>query len=138
MDGDLASLKQLLRDSNLKPLDDANLAGLRHEYPDLPTDYFDILSHCGFGGLLGSRFMLYSGPIPPEDVFDPEDPICQAPILLVGDDFSGGHLGYLKTSSGWLLCSFDHLATDDLVPETDTSIVRFLLRRFQHNTDDDY
>jgi hypothetical protein len=54
--------------------------------------------------------MLYSGPISPDEVFDPNDPICQVPILLVGDDFSGGHLGYLKNSGSWQLCSFDHMS----------------------------
>jgi hypothetical protein len=101
MDADLASLHTLLSDSDLERVDDAGIARLRDEFPDLPPDYFSLLSHCGFGGLLSSRFMLYSGPISPGEVFDRDDPICQAPILLVGDDFSGGHLGYLKSSQGW-------------------------------------
>ena len=131
MDEDLASLQTLLANSDLERVDDAGITRLRQKYPDLPPDYFTLLSHCGFGGLLGSRFMLYSGPIPPDEVFDPDDPICQVPILLVGDDFSGGHLGYLKNSGSWQLCSFDHMSTNDLTPEADVSIARFFLRRFQ-------
>ncbi len=135
MDADLASLQALLSDSDLERVGDAGIAKLREEFPDLPRDYFSLLSHCGFGGLLGSRFMLYSGPIFPDEVFDPDDPICQAPILLVGDAFSGEHLGYLKNSQGWQLCSFDYLSTDDLLPHDDVSIVRYFLARFEDRDD---
>jgi hypothetical protein len=135
MDADLASLQALLSGSDLKQVDDAGIAKLRDEFPELPPDYFSLLRHCGFGGLLRSRFMLYSGPIDPGEVFGPGDPICQAPMVLVGDDFSGGHLGYLKTGRGWRLCSFDQMSTVDIVPEDDTSIVRYFLARFRDPED---
>jgi len=83
--------------SNLRPTDQDTIRKLHDENPWIPADYFEFLEHIGWGMIGNSSFMFYGGPVQFEEVFQAPHP--SAEILLIGDNLSGYHIGYLSPIS---------------------------------------
>ena len=73
-------------------LTDADIARLAAERPGLPRDYLKYLRDAGWG-TAPSGHMIYSGPIPPDEVY-PELGDGDFRRVLIGDDTQGYCLGY--------------------------------------------
>jgi hypothetical protein len=81
------------------------LAKLCAQFPDVPEHYLDFLRHVGSGSL-GDNFMIYSGPVGPEDIFDDETAAGLVGIVFFGDNFAGDIIGF-DTLGGWRLVGRD-------------------------------
>jgi hypothetical protein len=92
--------------SNLERPSSAALQSLHDEFPGLPSEYFTLLEKLGWGEIGDTCFMLYSGPMPAEEIFSDEPALKGA--LLIGDDFAGYHLGYRHDETGWHVIQFEH------------------------------
>jgi hypothetical protein len=56
----------------------------------LPIEYSEFLTRIG-AGPVGDAYVLYSGPMSPEEVYGPGAPL--AGVVLIGDDFAGVRTG---------------------------------------------
>jgi len=86
-----AALSNLASGVMQVPLSDEAVERLKSEVPLLPSDYLDYLRESGWGRTDGG-YMLYSGPIPPSDVYAQHTGMTH--IVLLGDDFNGYCLGF--------------------------------------------
>lgn len=89
-------------DSKLQLATASSVASLEALYPDIPDDYVRFLLEVGYGSIGQCRFMIYSGPVKPRDIYDEETAESLKGLLLIGDDFSGYCVGY-ATESGWTI-----------------------------------
>ncbi len=112
-------LKKVLNDRNLaerfQALPEAELKKLVGENPNAPADYIDFLREIGYGDIGDGHYMIYSGLIAPEDVFDAGVAEKLDGILLFGDDFSG-FCGGFATNKNWDLIEVDG-CSDPYEPE---------------------
>jgi hypothetical protein len=70
MAAELVALRNLISEDDVERGDEVTLSNLRRQHSDVPHDYFALLRDCGFGGLRGSGFILYGGPVPSASIFD--------------------------------------------------------------------
>jgi hypothetical protein len=82
----------------LVPLEGPKLADLKEEFEAAPDDYVSFLEEVGFGELGEAAYMLYGGPVSPEEIYGEADQQLKG-ILLFGDDFQGYNTGF-ETSTG--------------------------------------
>lgn len=85
-------------DANTKPLASDLVAELQRDHAGLPADYLDYLATVGWGSLGNDRYMIYGGPIAPDEVYG-RTPEGTANMLLIGDDFAGCSAG-VRLSDG--------------------------------------
>lgn len=76
------------------------------EYPNAPLDYIDFLREVGYGDIGDGYYMIYSGLITPENIFDELTAKQLDGVLFFGDDFNGYCGGFL-TTNGWKLIEDD-------------------------------
>lgn len=76
-------------------LSETQLGELAAANPRLPVEYFNYLRDIGWGKAASGR-MVYSGPIPPQDIYGAT--FSRTDIVLLGDDFQGYCLGYDLTT----------------------------------------
>ncbi len=72
-------------------LSDTEVAALSVAYPRLPPEYLGYLREVGWGEA-ASGHMIYSGPIPPQDIYGAT--FSRTDVVLLGDDFQGYCFGY--------------------------------------------
>lgn len=70
----------------------------------VPKDYLDFIAQVGFGELGDSCFMLYGGPMEPEEVFGTDGRLPPG-LLLLGDDFNGFHVAF--DTKDWSVVEID-------------------------------
>lgn len=99
----LAAIRRVYPNARLEPLTESELSRLREQHPGVPGHYLSFLREVGWGSL-GNNFMIYSGPISPEDIFDTETAKEFERVVLFGDDFSGEVIGF-DTRQGWRIVS---------------------------------
>jgi hypothetical protein len=110
-----------LRDAGLMtritPATKAELDRLRKEFPALPDDYIEFLTDVGTGSFGDSMYALYSGPVPPDDIYDEQTASKMGSLLLFGDDFAGYNVGY-DTAHGWTVVGIDssNMQVDEIAP----------------------
>ncbi len=102
-----AAIRRVFPVSRLEPINAEQLATELRDHPDAPHDYFEFLQRVGWGSLGNSYFMIYSGLIGPQEIFDPATAAELTGVLLLGDDFSGWSVGF-DTQAGWRLVGTDH------------------------------
>lgn len=99
-------LADLLRSNNLSDRFDAlseeELKKEVDENPNVPAEYIDFLREIGFGDVGDGYYMIYSGLIAPESIFDEATAKELEGIMFFGDDFNGYCGGFL-TNENWKL-----------------------------------
>jgi hypothetical protein len=71
--------------------------------------------------------MIYSGPVEPGEIFDPQTADALDGLLFLGDDFAGWVVGF-DTRRGWRLVGVDH-GTPDAEPQGARTVGEFVARR---------
>lgn len=74
------------------PISPNNEATIRTLYSAIPADYVNFLLTVGAGEIGDAAFVLYSGPVEPEEIYGDSDGVEN--ILLIGDDLQGFNVGY--------------------------------------------
>jgi hypothetical protein len=80
-------------------LDKEELAALQSAHPRLPVEYLQYLSEVGWGEA-ESGWMIYSGPINPQEVYG--DQFSVSELVLLGDDMQGYCLAYDLASASYV------------------------------------
>ncbi len=99
------AIRRFFPTARLTPLGEAELSAIRSEFPQVPDHYLNFLRHVGWGSL-GDNFMLYSGLVEANEIFDSRTSADLAGILFLGDDFAGWMLGF-DTRNCWRLVGVD-------------------------------
>tara|TARA_R110002111_G_scaffold229866_1_gene291097 strand:- start:285 stop:680 length:396 start_codon:yes stop_codon:yes gene_type:complete len=87
-------VSERLPGSKLTLASDDDARKLASDYPDLPPDYFDLITIVGSGTFGDGGFSIYSGgPVTPDEIYG-DSAADIADVLLIGDDFCGYCLGY--------------------------------------------
>jgi hypothetical protein len=94
-------------ESQLTPLRESEVLSLRAQYPLLPEDYLDYLREVGWGDFGNSSYMIYSGLLRSDEIYDPETADDLSHILFFGDDFSGDCAGF-DTENAWAVVEVEH------------------------------
>jgi hypothetical protein len=108
----LDAIRRVFPTARLTPVGDAEVAAIRSQFPDVPDHYLNFLRHVGWGSL-GDNFMLYSGLVEANEIFDSRTPADLAGILFLGDNLAGWMLGF-DTRNRWRLVGVD---SSSLTPE---------------------
>jgi hypothetical protein len=119
----LATLRRLFPALRLEPVAEPELTPIRRQYPGVPEHYLAFLRQVGYGSL-GGAFMVYSGPVEPDEIFATREESL-AGIVFFGDTFGGTILGF-DTRHGWRLVGVDH--TLEVEPEEARTVGEFLTR----------
>ena len=93
---------------DLTPLDKHSIQKMKEENPGIPGDYLEYLQNVGWGNI-GESYMVYSGPIDPEDIFGVREDANLEHIALFGDGFSGDCDGF-SIEKNWELVYIDHVS----------------------------
>ncbi len=115
---------------NLEPVPAAKLETIRRDYPGIPEDYLAFLERVGAGSIGAGKFAdfkLYSGPVEPGEVYDPETAKALTDLLLVGDDFQG-YCTAVSRSRGWIVVDIDPTSPEEALTMAPfaTSVVDYL------------
>ncbi len=81
---------------------------MKEKNPGIPDDYLEYLQNIGWGKI-GESYMVYSGPIDPEDIFGVREDANLEHIVLFGDGFSGDCDGF-SIEKNWELVCIDHVS----------------------------
>ena len=130
--GNLKAALNLIEGTNMSPLLENELLQLQNHLPELTFEYLDFMRSIGWGPIGHSRFMIYSGPIEPESIFDAAAAEELAGILLIGDDFAGWSVGF-DTRQNWKLIGIDSSDTKE-IESLGVSLVDFQTRKFAPRT----
>jgi hypothetical protein len=122
----LATLRHEFPASLLEPVAEPKLATIRREYPGVPEHYLAFLRKVGYGSL-GDWFMIYGGPVKPNEIFDPDTAAGLEGLVFFGDTFGSTIFGF-DTREGWRLVGVDH-HTLEIDPEEAVTVGEFLARR---------
>lgn len=93
-------------DSRLTPVPAEELERLQAMWPEAPADYIEFLRSVGAGTIGNGRFMVYSGLVEPDSIYDAETAGDLDGVILIGDDFAGYCLGY-DVKKRWRLGEVD-------------------------------
>jgi hypothetical protein len=94
-------------ESKLRLMSGDSAAALVAKYPMLPSDYVAFLCEVGSGTVGDSRYSVYGGPMDPSEVFDRETADGLSDVVLIGDDFAGGHEAYRFEASAAVFGNVD-------------------------------
>lgn len=108
-------------------LDATEINEIRIEFPGIPEDYLDYLTEVGWGDFRESQYMVYSGLVNPDDIFDPVAVSkLTKKVLCFGDNFSGNVGGFLPEEH-WKVIEILH--EDMTIFETGKSFGDFIRRK---------
>ena len=96
-------------------------------FPDVPGHYLEFLQHVGWGSL-GDNFMLYSGLVEPDGIFDAETAAGLAGIVFLGDNFAGEVVGF-DMRDRWRLVGFDNSYSAEPDPQEAKTLAEFIAER---------
>jgi hypothetical protein len=99
------AIRRFVPTARLTPLGDSEITAMRSQFPDVPDHYLNFLQHVGWGSL-GDNFMLYSGLVEANEIFDSRTSADLAGILFLGDNLAGWMLGF-DTRNRWRLVGVD-------------------------------
>ncbi|WP_299005965.1 SMI1/KNR4 family protein [uncultured Shewanella sp.] len=91
---------------NLQKISSKESLGLFKIHPDIPQDYISFLTELGFGGLAQDSYMIYSGLMASDEIYDKESAEELKNILFFGDDFMGYCSGF-DTENEWRIVEVD-------------------------------
>jgi hypothetical protein len=126
----LIAIHRVFPACRLQRVAEAELAAIRIQFPDVPGHYLEFLRHVGWGSL-GGNFMLYSGLVEPDEIFDTETAAGLAGVLFFGDNFSGEVVGF-DTRDGWRLVGFDNSVSADPDPQEARTLAEFIAERIAY------
>jgi hypothetical protein len=106
------SIRRVFPGSQFEPATAEQLATERRDHPDAPAHYLEFLQRVGWGSLGDNNFMVYSGLVGPDDIFDPLRAAELSGLLFFGDNFAGWLVGF-DTLAEWRLVGVD----DGLEPQ---------------------
>jgi hypothetical protein len=121
-----ATFGQVFPTSRMEPVAEPALAAIRREYPGVPEHYLAFLREIGWGSL-GGWFMVYSGPVEPDEIFDRDTAAGLEGLVFFGDTFGSTIFGFDRRE-GWRLVGVDH-HTSQIDPEEAATVGEFLARR---------
>jgi hypothetical protein len=119
-----ANIRRVFPASDFTPVPGPELASIREQYPGVPEHYLAFLRHVGYGSL-GDNFMVYSGPVEPDEIFDASTVAELTGIVLIGDNFAGDVIGF-DTRDGWRLVRSDIAYSPEPMPEAARTVGQFL------------
>jgi hypothetical protein len=123
----LATIHRVFPACRLKPVAEPELTAISRRFPGVPEHYREFLRHVGWGSL-GDNFMLYSGLVEPDGIFDPETAAGLAGFVFLGDNFAGEVVGF-DTRDGWRLVAFDNSDSAKPDPQEATTLAEFIAKR---------
>jgi hypothetical protein len=126
----LAAIHRVFPACRLEPVADPDLAAIGRQFPDVPGHYLEFLRQVGWGSL-GDNFMLYSGLVAPDEIFDAETAAGLAGIVFLGDNFAGEVVGF-DTRDGWRLVSFDNSVSPEPDPQEARTLAEFIAERLAY------
>lgn len=126
MNPDIERLRRINAGSSLTRLSSHEASTVAAEYPGIPEDYLCLLREVGWGSFGDQAFALYSGPATWQSIFSEAHP-GGLDIILLGDDFAGYHVGYLRTVDRYMLVELDHVDVSLPEPSPQETLSRFLL-----------
>jgi hypothetical protein len=90
----------------------AEIGELRTAYPGIPDDYLDYLTEVGWGSFRECQYMVYGGPIDPDEIFGAQAvAVFGKRILCFGDNFSGDPGAFLPDED-WKVVEIWHDSLD--------------------------
>lgn len=95
----------------MEELSDPEIKAIEEKHGRLPEQYIRWLSDQGWGDQ-ENGIMLYSGPLPANEIFGDQYPSALEGVLLIGDDMAGYSIGYRATDLGWQFVGFDSAGGD--------------------------
>lgn len=93
--------------SRRTPVPESEINSLKTKYPRIPEDYLDYLREVGWGDFGDGTYMIYSGPLSSDEIYDPETAADLSHILFFGDNFGGDCAGF-DTENDWAVVEVDH------------------------------
>lgn len=125
-----AAIHRVFLTCRLEPVAEPELAVIRSRFPGVPEHYLDFLRHVGWGWL-GDNFMLYSGLVEPDEIFDAETAAGLAGLVFLGDNFAGEVVGF-DTRDAWRLVGFDNSYSAEPEPQEARTLEEFIADRVAH------
>lgn len=120
-------LINILTDKNLinkfEKIDEEKISPEIEENHNIPQDYIEFLRDIGYGDIGDGYYMIYSGLIKSDDIFDEETAEELKDILFFGDDFNGYCTGFLTTKN-WKL-----VEVNGSINELEVSFESFIKRK---------
>jgi hypothetical protein len=95
----------------LESVTEPELATIRRQHPGVPEHYLKFLRLIGYGSL-GGTFMIYSGLVASDEIFDPDTAAALDGLLFFRDNYSGWVVGF-DTHRGWRLVGVDNATPDE-------------------------
>ncbi|EKG2484609.1 SMI1/KNR4 family protein [Vibrio vulnificus] len=119
-------IERELPESELILSSENDLIKLKKDFNGLPDDYLTFLKEVGSGTFGNCYFSIYSGPLEPDEIFDPVTASSLTDFIFIGDDFSGWMLAFDKKAKPFELAFFHHSEKHELNEKEQSSIAGFL------------
>ena len=87
----------------LTPLQESAIVSMRMEYPQIPEDYLDYLRQIGWGALGDNSYMIYSGLLSADEIYDSDASKTLSQVLFFGDDLQGYCAGFDVSGGGQIV-----------------------------------
>jgi len=126
----LSAIHRVFPSCRLEPVAKAELDAISRRFPGVPQHYLAFLRQVGWGSL-GDNFMLYSGLVEPDVIFDAETAPGLVGLVFLGDNFAGEVVGF-DTRDGWRLVAFDNSYSADPEPQERRTLAEFIAERLAH------
>lgn len=110
--------------NKLAPVSAEHLSALETQFGKMPADYLAFLRDVGAGALGDDRYMLYIGPLTPDEIFGEVSPAL-SDLLLFGDDMQGWSQAFDPAS--WSVVEID--STDMSITTLAPSFEAFIRSR---------
>jgi hypothetical protein len=123
----LAAIHRVFPACRLEALAEPELAAISRRFPGVPEHYLEFLRHVGWGSL-GDNFMLYSGLVEPDEIFDSETAASLPGLVFFGDNFAGEVVGF-DTRDAWRLVGFDNSYLPEPNPQEVKTLGEFIAER---------
>jgi hypothetical protein len=118
--------------SSLTALTAADVSAIAARHPGAPSDYLVLLRVLGWGSIGQGAFAIYSSPVPASDIFGPAVAGTMRDIVMVGDDFAGGHAAYSADSGQWRFVSIEHARPTEVLAGPWGTFLDYLEDWFRH------
>ncbi len=136
MERRLAELREQLLfrypSSSLTTLTLAETWAIATEHPGAPSDYLALLRILGWGSIGSGGFMIYSGPVPASEILGASPEATMSGVVMVGDDFAGGHAAYATDAGQWRFVSIEHARPTEVLSGHWPTFLDYLEDWFRH------
>ncbi|MCC9600557.1 hypothetical protein LOC67_08290 [Stieleria sp. JC731] len=108
MDSKLQQIQATLNaadETDVTRLDESHIRKIRLSFPNVPNDYLDLLKTIGWGNY---GFVVYSGPVHPDEIFGVDGATDIRHFLIIGDNMAGWMFAYDTTQTPWRMVLLNH------------------------------